>query len=141
MNENLKVCLETLYDKFINFYTKNIVEIFQREFSEENVDYKQKVPTFEDFTIRVLNAIRVFDVDGESIILCDGDTGYNQGYDRLCNIEDIEDEEDSVHNIHCIPDCIMFARASCNPCRNEVSVQVRYRIDRQEHSCCPSGKR
>lgn len=92
MNENLKVCLETLYDKFINFYTKNIVEIFQREFSEENVDYIPKAPTFEDFTIRVLNAIRVFDVDGESIILCNEDTGYNQGYDCLCNIEDIEEE-------------------------------------------------
>lgn len=92
MNENLKVCLETLYDKFINFYTKNIVEIFQREFSEENVYYIPKEPTFEDFTIRVLNAIRVFDVDGESIILCNDDTGYNQGYDCLCNIEDIEDE-------------------------------------------------
>ena len=92
MNENLKVCLETLYDKFINFYTKNIVEIFQREFSKENVDYKPKVPTFEDFTIRILNAIRVFDVDGESIILCNEDTGYYQGYDCLCNIEDIEDE-------------------------------------------------
>lgn len=92
MNENLQVCLETLYDKFINFYTKNIVEIFQREFSEENVDYRPKVPTFDDFTIRILNAIRVFDIDGESIILCNEDTGYNQGYDCLCNIEDIEDE-------------------------------------------------
>lgn len=92
MNENLEVCLETLYDKFINFYTKNIVEIFQREFSEENVDYIPKAPTFEDFTIRILNAIRVFDVDSESIILCNEDTGYNQGYDCLCNIEDIEEE-------------------------------------------------
>lgn len=92
MNENLKVCLETLYDKFINFYTKNIVEIFQREFSEENVDYRPKAPTFEDFTINVLNKIKVFDVDGESIILCDEDTGFNQGYDCLCSIEDIEDE-------------------------------------------------
>lgn len=92
MNENLKVCLETLYDKFINFYTKNIVEIFQREFSEENVDYIPKAPTFEDFTIRILNAIRVFDVDDESIILCNEDTGYNQGYACLCNIEDIEEE-------------------------------------------------
>ena len=92
MNENLEVCLETLYDKFINFYTKNIVEIFQREFSEENVDYIPKAPTFEDFTIRILNAIRVFDVDSESIILCSEDTGYNQGYDCLCNIEDMEEE-------------------------------------------------
>lgn len=92
MNENLKVCLETLYDKFINFYTKNIVEIFQREFSEENVDYIPKTPTFEDFTIRILNTIRVFDVDGESIILCNEDTGYNQGYNCLCNIEDVENE-------------------------------------------------
>ena len=32
------------------------------------------------------------DVFGESIILCDNDTGSFQGYDGLCNIEDIEDE-------------------------------------------------
>lgn len=92
MSAELENKLQEVFDTFNFKYLHEIVDIFQREFSEENVDYDVVGSiSKEAFYTRFIERFKVYDVDGSHVKLCSELLAEDNGYDYLYDVDLVED--------------------------------------------------
>lgn len=91
MSDELREKIVELYNKFSTKYPSEVVEVFKREFTEENVDFQLKTPSEDAFIDAFMEIFNLYDVDGEGVILCSEDFADDNGYDFLYSLDEIED--------------------------------------------------
>ena len=88
MSAELEEKIREVYEIFTNKYLFEVLEIFKREFSEENVELKQNLISFDSFLRAFLDHFYIYDIDREEVKVCSEEYADNWGYDFLYNLVD-----------------------------------------------------